>query len=584
MTKKWPLFKPRHTGTVVSGILEDMKVPALSLLFLILFSFCRPGPVMAAPLVDEVREQLRFLLEDAAPAVELPGIRQLLVNPRLRQFYRQRNHVPAWMNNLGLTTMAHQLLDVLRASGDKGLCSDHYHLQELEPLVRYEADSLRAGVLFDARYQALIDLLLTDAYFGYAVDISGGRIPPVAGQRRKGLDRLIPYLEKALGSGQITAGLERLEPRQPGYLALRDELQRLRALSAYGGWPTVPAGEVLRPGMRDERLPVLRNRLFFGGDLQPYAAWDEKNYGPETEQAVRRFQLRHGLREDGVLGTMTLAELNLPVEARIRQISYNLQRWRSEPDSFGGRSLQVNIAAFRLDVVENGETVMSMPVVVGTPYRKTPNFSAQLRYLEFAPFWYVPKTILREDKLPIIRRDPGWLTRHHYEILSWVGKGERLLDPEKLDWSKIHADNFPGILRMRPGPWNPLGRVKFMFPNRYAVYLHDTDSPQLFDRNARLFSSGCIRVERPLDLAEYLLQSLDGWDCDRILAAMNGDRTLKVDLLEPIPVHIFYWTAWVDSAGRVQYRSDIYQRDADLEIVWEKRLPQQDQAPQLAGQ
>lgn len=563
---------------VVSMKFCNQKV--LVLIVLVLFT---GHPVSAAPLVDEVRNQLSIVFDHGGVKEDLPGLKGLFSDARLEHLYRQREHAPAWISNLGLTDMARQLLDVLRASGDKGLCSDHYHLQELEPLIRYEADSLQHGVLFDAHYLALIDLLLSDAYLHYAEDISGGSIPPVPGHRRlKGDDRLIAYFEAALGSGGIATSLDRLEPQQPGYLALRDELQRLQALSAYGGWPEVPYGQVLRPGMRDDRLLVLRNRLFFGGDLEPYAAWDEEDYGPETEQAVRRFQLRHGLREDGIFGPMSLAEMNRPVEARIRQISYNLQRWRTEPEDFGQRNLQVNVAAFRLNVVEDGQTVMSMPVVVGTPYRKTPNFSAQLRYLEFAPFWYVPTTILREDKLPIIRRDPGWLNRHNYEILPWGG-GTRLVDPLRVNWKKVTARNFPGMLRMRPGPWNPLGRVKFMFPNPYAVYLHDTDSPQLFDRVARLFSSGCIRVERPVDLAEYLLQDLNDWDCDRILAAMDGNRTLKVDLPEPVPVHIFYWTSWVDSAGRVQYRPDVYQRDADLEIAWQERLPIMNAAQQVAG-
>jgi len=550
----------------------------------VLLACCVGSPLRAAPLVEEVRQQLIGVLQEGAHVAPLPGVSQLFENPDLNEFYRQRDFTPAWVSDLGLTGMAHQLLEVLRASGDKGLCSDHYHLQELEPLVGYEAESLRAGVLFDAHYQALIDLLLTDAYFGYALDISGGKFPPTPGLNRlRGRDRLPAYLAQALVSGNVTESLEKLEPSQPGYLALRDELQRLQALSAYGGWPEVPEGRILRPGMHDDRLLVLRNRLFFGGDLEPYAAWDEEDYGPETEQAVRLFQSRHGLRDDGVVGPLTLAELNRPVEARIRQLSYNLQRWRTEPDEFGEIHLQVNVAAFRLDVVENGETVMSMPVVVGTPYRKTPNFSAKLRYLEFAPYWYVPKTILREDKLPIIRRDPGWLNRHNYEILAWGGDGNRLVNPRRVNWRKVTADNFPGMLRQRPGPWNPLGRVKFMFPNRYAVYLHDTDSPQLFGRDARLFSSGCIRIERPLDLAEYLLKVLDGWDCERILEAMNGSETLKVDLPEPIPVHIFYWTSWVDGAGRVQYRSDVYQRDADLEIAWKDRLPTTDTGPLVAG-
>jgi murein L,D-transpeptidase YcbB/YkuD len=252
------------------------------------------------------------------------------------------------------------------------------------------------------------------------------------------------------------------------------------------------------------------------------------------------------------------------VEERIRQIEINLERWRWLPKTLGNRYLLVNIAGFNLTVVEDGKTVLEMAVVVGTPFRRTPVFSANLSYLIFSPYWNVPVTILREDKLPLIKADPGYVAAHHYEIVSWQDFPNRLLDPKSIDWSRITARNFPGLLRQKPGPWNPLGRVKFMFPNDFSVYLHDTPDRHLFAREQRSFSSGCIRIERPFELALYLLQGQEGWDADSIRGAMTSNVTRRVDLRQRIPVHILYQTAWVDDQGRLQTRPDLYQRDAAL--------------------
>jgi murein L,D-transpeptidase YcbB/YkuD len=190
-----------------------------------------------------------------------------------------------------------------------------------------------------------------------------------------------------------------------------------------------------------------------------------------------------------------------------------------------------------------------------------------MTYLEFAPYWTVPSTILREDKLPLIKKDPGWLARHNYEIVPWSGETTEIIDPSVIDWKKVEARTFPGNLRMKPGPQNPLGRIKFMFPNRFAVYLHDTPERYLFARDIRSYSSGCIRVERPLDLAQYLLEKATEWDCDMILDAMEADEPLTVNLPASWPIHILYWTAWVDEEGALQFRDDFYLRDLDLELA-----------------
>ncbi len=264
---------------------------------------------------------------------------------------------------------------------------------------------------------------------------------------------------------------------------------------------------------------------------------------------------------------MTLEALNVSVEQRIRQIELNMERWRWLPKSLGLRHVLVNIAEFRLRAYASGETVLDMPVIVGTSYRHTPVFSDIMRYLEFGPYWKVPPTILREDLLPRLKSDPSFLEAAHYEITDWRGE---VIDSQKLDgidWSEIDIDTFPGLLRQKPGPWNPLGRVKFMFPNRFAVYMHDTPKRGLFNRRVRSYSSGCIRVERPVDLAMWLLQDQRGWDFARIDEAMQRREPLRVELKQAVPVHVLYWTAWVDEEGGLNFRPDYYLRDAGLEVA-----------------
>jgi murein L,D-transpeptidase YcbB/YkuD len=269
------------------------------------------------------------------------------------------------------------------------------------------------------------------------------------------------------------------------------------------------------------------------------------------------------LIEDGVVGLKTLDTLNVAVEERIRQIELNLERWRWMPKSFGERHIRVNIADFSLQVVEGEETVMQMPVIVGTQYRKTPVFSARMTYLEFAPYWTVPPTILREDKLPQIKKNLEYLKEKHFRVINRAGE-DVTNDLQKINWKTVKADSFPGFLRMDPGPWNPLGRVKFMFPNKFDVYLHDTNEVSLFERNIRSLSSGCIRIKRPVDLAHYLLEKKLGPGKLRALLEATAPKKISID---PLPVHIQYWTAWVDQNDVVHFREDVYFRDLDLDIA-----------------
>lgn len=542
------------------------------LVFAVLMSGCSPALAIAQPSTSGLQLALEQLLRpEAEPLRLLQGGKLLPLDEEVRSFYQLREYQPVWLSDRGATSHLKVMVNALRASSDEGLCPDHYQLRTLEGYLPLLSDSGRRGQILPQSWQPQFELLLTQAYFRYAADLISGQINPSKVNpewrlppREADLGKLLTY---ALESNRLEPVLRDLVPSHPEYQRLRQALSRYRELAARGGWEPFPGGETLRPGKPDPRLPQLRLRLAIEGD---YPEWNgetgTKVFDPDTVQALKRFQQRQGLAIDGVLGPRTLAELNVTAHQRVRQIELSLERWRWLPKSLGERYLMVNIAGFQLQVVENDQVALEMPVIVGTGYRKTPVFSARMTYLEFAPTWSVPPTILREDKLPKIKANPAYLAEHRFEIIPYAGRGGAPLDPATIDWSRTTARNFPGMLRMRPGPWNPLGRVKFMFPNPYSVYLHDTNERHLFDNNIRTFSSGCIRIQRPDELALYLLEP-DGWDAARVEAAMTLPKTKRVDLSRSLPVHILYWTAWVDQQDRVQFRRDLYQQDLDLEFA-----------------
>jgi len=512
------------------------------------------------------RELIRALSLGHPPASS--GMADLRMTESVAAFYQARNTEPAWTDASSVGRQAREFLEVIRGAADEGLCPEDYHLFELESLFRYEEDCRRHGLTPGGEWLARLDVLLSDAFLLYATHQIQGRLDPAtlhngwkASPRKADVSKLLQY---ALTVDRIGPILADLAPAAPGYVQLREALEELRRLASTEGWGPFPAGRTLRPGDVHPHVRLLKQRLMARGDLADFTEEDAFILDRDTVRALRRWQARQGLTADGVLGPRTRAELGVPVAGRIRQVERNMERWRWLPKSLGERYILVNIADFALQVVEGGVPVMTMPVIVGTAYRKTPVFSGRMTYLEFAPYWYVPPTILREDKLPLIKADPAWMERNHYEVIPLSRETVKQLEISEVDWKDIHADNFPGILRMKPGPWNPLGRVKFMFPNRYAVYLHDTPDRHLFTRSERSFSSGCIRIERPLDLAQYLLEG-KGRNCDEIIDLLQGDHPVRVNLPEAIPVHLLYFTAWVDHTGTLHFRKDPYWRDLGLE-------------------
>jgi murein L,D-transpeptidase YcbB/YkuD len=336
---------------------------------------------------------------------------------------------------------------------------------------------------------------------------------------------------------------------------LQKALVRYRAIAAKGGWPALPATLRLKPDGQSDALPLVRTRLAIEGDLDAqYENTVGALYDGNVVEAVRRFEERHRLEADGIIDAETLAAMNVPVERRIRTIELNMERWRWLPDRLPARYLVVNVPDFRLEVIENERPVLDMRVVVGAPDNKTPIFADEMTHVVFSPYWNVPPNIAREETIPRVLSDPGFVARNNMEVVTPSGQ---VVDPYTVDWS-----NASGLrIRQRPGSGNALGGVKFMFPNNFNVYLHDTNASALFNRLERGLSHGCVRVEQPEQLAQYVLRDQPEWTPEAIRAAMTSGREQHVKLKSPIPVYILYTTAWVHDGG-VRFLKDIYGYDA----------------------
>lgn len=488
----------------------------------------------------------------------------------LPRFYSRRAHRPAWLTEAGAPgPAATELLAALGEASSHGLRPQDYHLEALARLAPPQAGPL------DPDRAADLDVLLTDAFLLLASHLLSGRVDPetLHAEWSPEVDPaadLSGRLEAALASGGVRETLRALAPPHPGYAALRERLAELRALAGRGGWEPLPEKAAWKPGDGGEIAAVLRRRLAAAGEL---TAGEEAGGDEALASAVARFQERHGLEPHGRLDPPTLAALNVPIERRLRTIELNLERWRWLPRTLGSPHLWVNVPDYRLSVVAEERELLGMRVVVGRHYRRTPVFSSRMEYLVLNPEWNIPRRIAVEDILPKIRRDPGYVARERIRVYESWGPGASEIDPAQVDWAQVTAQNFRFKLQKEPGPKNDLGRIKFMFPNKYAVYLHDTNSRGLFERRARGFSSGCIRIEKPLELAEFVLSGSPGWDREALAAAIASGHQRRVPLPERIPVHLVYFTAWVDREGRLQFRPDIYQRDPVLERALESRPP-----------
>jgi murein L,D-transpeptidase YcbB/YkuD len=486
----------------------------------------------------------------------------------LFRFYEGRGYRPAWLIGSGPRLEPFILLWSLSDARSEGLDPGDYHVDRLRELTGEAFPAPGDGMDPDEARLARLDILMSDAFLTYARHVGNGRVSPedieqFTGAARDGPD-LAGLLGESLDNGRLDEVLNELPPPHPGYGGLREALARYRRIAARGGWALIPEGPAMRAGDTGERVRALRQRLTVSGELDPEEDKDEPGtFGPALEAALMRFQFSHGIESDGIAGDETLAALNVPVEDRIEQIRVNMERWRWLPRDLGERHILVDIAAFELSVVEGGGTVMSMEAIVGKAYRNTPVFSGTMTHMVLGPSWNVPRTIAVEDKLPRIQKDPEYLRRHGYEVFAIGDPDAGPLDPATIDWTELDEEHFPYRLRQKPGPGNALGRVKFMFPNEHAVYIHDTPERKLFNRSVRMFSSGCIRISRPIELAEYLLNDKPGWGRHKILRAFIRWNELTVKIT-PVPIHLVYFTARANGDGTLEFRKDVYRRDATL--------------------
>lgn len=504
---------------------------------------------------DAARQHLEATLARSAPGAL--GAR-LRAHDALVRFYGARGWRPAWAD-LG-DEGRRALLGAVRGAADHGLAPERYHEQAL---AEAPAPPL------DARREAELDLLRSDAFLLLGGDLAAGAVDPRAlhpGHVR-GAEPADPVeaLSAALQDRDVAGALAALAPPQPEYEALRAALPALRLEAAAGDGPRVPDGRMVKPGQRSARIPALRERLAWPEPPAPPARGDPELLDPALAETLRAFQAEHGLNPDAILGPLTSAALAESAVRRVDRVRANLERWRWQPRDLGARSVRVNVASFGLSAWQGGKPELDMRVVVGCTGWETPMLHSAIRYVVLNPGWDVPRSIAVREMLPKARRNPGYFASKGLEVFRMGSDGRRHpVDASAVDWSAVSAAGFPYRVRQAPGPRNPLGRIKFYFPNPFGVYLHGTPGRAALLEEMRAVSHGCMRVEDELALAAWALEPDPAWTMDRLLVALETARERRVSLPEPVPVHVFYFTAGVHPDGSLVLRADPYGWDADL--------------------
>ncbi len=519
-----------------------------------------PGQFMPAPIELSLADPIRGLL---ARSDSLPAAASFAELTQLREFYAARNYEPVWIHGASPLMQVDAMLAEMRAF-------DMQSPADLAPIL--SAIEARRLSLLPAQ-MAELDWSLTLALLRGAIDpadpLASGPHPQALTAIAKAKDRL--------------AVLAQWLPSDPGFWQLRQAVDSYQHIAAAGGWPVGITGkgkEDFAFGVRSGQIALLRERLAITGDyrapvaavaattlptinptgLSPAAAAPDPMIMDQALIAgVRHFQTRHGLFADGVVGKLTLDALNEPVESRLRTMMINLRRLQIADRKLGADYVMVNIAGQQMKLVRNGMTKIAADVIVGTVDNRTPEVTSAINRIEFNPVWYVPNSIQSKELLPKIQEDSAYIASQNFRVYD-TATGQHV-DPATINWQSEDAKTGRYKLRQKPGNGNVLGAVKFLFPNPYDVYLHDTNKPSLFAKQVRTLSHGCVRIPDAIGFAEAILATDPAWSRERIDAILQKGTNRVFTLQQPVPVYLVYQTAWVGEQGEINFRNDIYGRD-----------------------
>lgn len=486
----------------------------------------------------------------------------------LLKYYKENDCNPVWIGQSGELSIADSLINKIKESVFDGLNPFDYHLTTIETLREELLKCKREGSTFINKWTDL-EILLSDAFITYALHEYAG----CSYSREYNIDRkkhiafisVIDSLKEATEKNRIRETISNFSCTHPQYQELKLLLKKYIDLSKNGGWPLLPKDTRLKSGDKNIKVITLRKCLLITGDLIETKAGIDSLFDSTLVKAVIKFQQRHGLKDNGIIDLETLNEMNIPIENRIKQIALNMERWRWLPRFIEQPYILVNIAGFKLYVIENDQTIMDMKIIVGKFSHRTPVFHADMTYLILNPWWEIPKSIVLKEILPEIKKDTSYLTRNNIKIYKNWKQEVKPVPVDSMDWGLIDSCNFNYRLRQTPGPWNAMGQIKFMLPNKYNIYLHDTPNKELFSKRVRTFSHGCIRIEKPIELASYLLRNDTSWERDRLLRGIDSKKEQTIVLSIPTKVYICYFTTWVDRKGLPYFGRDIYMYNKELE-------------------
>ncbi|WP_241738887.1 L,D-transpeptidase family protein [Pontibacter beigongshangensis] len=559
------------------------RIPSIIGFLCLLFSFgCNTGSKegqIAGKEEDQIRTDSLYVLNfiNQKPEFKEQADQMFL-------FYGERDYRLAWIRDDKLVPETEKFLETINQSGREGLDPANYKIVDIEGMIN-QLNEMKRKDTARQELQKRIDVALTSTYFKYASDFYTGRLDPkgensIDWNVKQNNIKLHKVLQTILKERESTYPYYEFEALHDGYVQLRKALQQYRALQQQGGWSKVELGELKSIKKGDTAQAVLSLRKRLNPETTANAGDpNQRLYDDALEQQVKKFQELHGLDPDGVVGGKTLEVLNVPVEDRIDQIMVNMERWRWIPKRLVPKSLDqkfiwVNIPEYKLYIYEDPDNdpeaerkyqkTMEMRVIVGKTMHSTPIFSDKLEYVVAAPYWNVPNSIVENEIKPAMLRNPNWLETQNMEIVT-KEKNPKPIEASSIDWENVTEKDFPYMVRQKPGPKNSLGTIKFLFPNEYAVYLHDTPAGSLFSQTQRGFSHGCVRVEKPMNLATYLLQDMPEWNESRLQETIAAGEETWITLPKKVQVYLVYFTSWVDDAGNVHFREDIYGHDKKLE-------------------